>query len=200
MDWTDAGTEQRLYFYFAADTSRWWVTEIRTRDGAEPAEWVYYTPSDVGAPIGASWEGDLDLAGRGDRRPGRLTGERVRLTAFAPGSGVQFPSGCRMIGPDQGKGDDPQPVPGNPDVSPFGITVGMDAGEAGHRLSAAGICHSFRLSFWFGGGTGYSQIWCLPPAGTVEQWSHGSRGELILIVNAAADQTLPPHPPQLVGC
>ena len=41
VEWTEQDVEQRLFMYFGSDGRDWWVDEIRTRDGYDPAEWVF---------------------------------------------------------------------------------------------------------------------------------------------------------------
>lgn len=43
LAWTENGTEMRLYIYFHADGTNSWSPEIRTYNGLNPGEWVYYT-------------------------------------------------------------------------------------------------------------------------------------------------------------
>lgn len=87
-EWREHGVEQRMYWYFASDGVDWWVTEMRTRDGREPAEWVYAYGPFLRTPLGEAYDGDfaVDLIGEG--RPGapddiveaRLTLDGLRLS------------------------------------------------------------------------------------------------------------------------
>ena len=197
MEWTEQGLEQRLYIYFAADDTDWWVSEIRTRDGRNPAEWVYYQAPQIRAPRGESYVGDLDLDGRGDNGDARLRITDLRLTAFTPGTGIQYQPGCQPAGPTQPPGDGPVLSMVNPDLSQLGIEAGMTAVSADAKLSSAGLCHDFRYDY---PASNYGQIWCSPPPGKVANWAFGSTGQLILFVEAGPTVTLAPDAPLMVGC
>ena len=46
--WMENGTEMRLFIYFGADSTNWWIKEMRTYNGNQPGDWFYYgTFSDV---------------------------------------------------------------------------------------------------------------------------------------------------------
>ena len=87
VEWTEQDLEQRLFMYFGSDGSDWWVDEIRTRDGYDPAEWIYAYGPFFKTPLGETYEGDvrIDLVGSGrpgdesNRVPGVLTIEGMRL-------------------------------------------------------------------------------------------------------------------------
>ncbi len=197
MEWSEQGLEQRLYIYFAADDTEWWVTGIRTRDGLSPAEWVYYQAPQVRVARGGSYVGDLDLSGSGQNGDARLRISNMRLTAFAPGTGVTYANGCHPVGPISHPGDQPVPVPGNPDVQGVVLRIGMPASEADVQLTKAGICREFRYDY---PASNQGQTWCAAPPGDVTEWAFGSDGQLILFVEAGPAETLPPDAPRVVGC
>jgi hypothetical protein len=197
LTWTDQGVEQRLFIYFAADSTNWWVSEMRTYNGAQQAQWIYYSASQVKAARGRSYLGDLDLAGTGGNGNGRLRIENMRLTAFAPGTGVTYADGCHPVGPISQSGDQPVVAHGNPDVQGVALRVGMPASEADAQLTDAAICHEFRYDY---PASNYGQTWCTAPPGDINWWVFGSEGQLILFIEAAPSETLAPEAPQLVGC
>jgi hypothetical protein len=60
--WTEKDREMRFFTYFSADPSGWWSSEIRTYNGQTGlADWLYYRGTFFKAPIGTSFQGDLDL-------------------------------------------------------------------------------------------------------------------------------------------
>lgn len=205
FSWREQSVEMRLNLYFAADATHWWVSEIRTYDGRPRGEWVTYRGPFFRTERGASFEGDLDLGGANERGPAKLRIEDMRLTAFVPGSGPRPFEGCRAVGPVPEDPNEPVVSEGNPDLSEFGVRPGMAAAEAHTRLSRQGICHDFRLSWVWEGtqiarGEGYSQRWCLPPPGKVEDAAYGSEGQVILFVSDPAPRPFDPNTPQSVGC
>jgi hypothetical protein len=43
VEWEEGGLPMRLYMYFHSDGIKWWVDEVRTYDGNNPGNWIYYT-------------------------------------------------------------------------------------------------------------------------------------------------------------
>jgi hypothetical protein len=75
LTWSEHGAEMRLNIYFGGDGSRWWVDEIRTYDGtAASPDWLYYEAPGLGAALGQSWVGNLDLQSARASQPGRGSG------------------------------------------------------------------------------------------------------------------------------
>jgi hypothetical protein len=62
--WMENGIEMRMNMYFAADSTHWWVKEIRTYDGRESGEWVTYRGTFFKSPLGTAFNGNLDLSGK----------------------------------------------------------------------------------------------------------------------------------------
>ncbi len=85
VEWQEQDVEQRLFLYFAADDTDWWVSELRTRDGFPDADWITYTGPFFTTPIGESYRGDISLASEDGRVPGTLELQDVTLTV--PGIG-----------------------------------------------------------------------------------------------------------------
>jgi hypothetical protein len=117
VDWTEQDLEQRIYMYFGSDGSDWWVDEIRTRDGYDPAEWVFAYGPFFQTPLGEAFEGDvtIDLLGKG--RPGDPENLVPAVLSF---------SGMRLaVSPGAG------PTPGpEDDVAPGRSPVPVDDGAA----------------------------------------------------------------------
>jgi hypothetical protein len=87
LEWTEHGTDMRLYIYFEADVSTWWSYEIRTYDGAPSTDgtrWVYYYGPFFESAVGSTFVGDVDLTS--DDSDNGVTGQlhftNLRLTAF----------------------------------------------------------------------------------------------------------------------
>ena len=198
MSWHDAAVEMRLYVYFAADDASWWVSAVRTYDGTAPGDWIYYVTPRIGAALGQTWAGDVDVVGVGLHGIGRLRMSGLRLSAFAAGTIPHSFEGCRAVGPVVQ--NQLQPVVGriNPDIPGLTLRVGMNASAAGRLLREHGICHEFRREF---PAENRGQIWCSAPPGDIREWAFGSRdGGVILFVEAGPRETLPPNWPQVVGC
>jgi hypothetical protein len=190
--WRDQGVEMRLNIYFEADAEAWRVTEIRTYDGMPNGEWIYYDAPQLTAALGVPFTGDLVVSGRGQRGTGTLRFDDLRLDGFAAGTGVSWQAGCEMLVPvPQVPDGAPRPAL-QPNLAQFGITSGMDAREVGARLTAARVCHDFRLST-----ASYSAVWCTPPAGKVDHWLSGSEGQVILFVESNASEW---DGQDMVGC
>ena len=196
MEWHEQGVEQRLYIYFAADDTNWWVNEMRTRDGADPAEWLYFPhTTQIGAPLGESFIGDINLSA--DNANAQLRMTNARLTAFTPGTGINYAPGCEMVGPAPDPNGGPVSDHFNPDVPHVALQAGMSAKDADARLNAAGTCHEFRFEY---PASNHGQIWCSAPPGNVREWVYGDMGQLILFVEAGPAETLSPDAPLMVGC
>lgn len=70
LEWGESGVRQRLSIYFANDDRTWWADEIRIYDGHEQGEWLTAQGRFFESPIGASWQGSLDLDLRDAKRIG----------------------------------------------------------------------------------------------------------------------------------
>jgi hypothetical protein len=189
--WRAQGVGMRLNIYFEVDGDTWRVGEIRTYDGGPNGQWIYYRAPQLTALLGMPFQGDVTLSGRGDRGSGVLRLENVLLDAFGAGSGIRWQAGCTAIGPKI----DSTPV--NASDPRIHLQVGMDAREASAWLTTAGICHEFRLLTRYDETNGYSAVWCIPPAGTLSEWSYGTEGQLIVFVDAPETQW---DGRDLVGC
>jgi hypothetical protein len=78
LTWSEYGREMRLQLYFAADETSWWVDEIRTYDGNEQGEWVYYTGEFFKTPRGGMFAGTVDLAS--DDVPRNTTASKLHIS------------------------------------------------------------------------------------------------------------------------
>jgi hypothetical protein len=199
MSWNAGAVPMNLSIYLAADDMNWWVAEIRTYDGRSPGEWLHYQAPQIRAALGESYVGNLDVSSGAGAVSGRLTIDGMRLTAFAPGTGISWQPNCHLLpAPNGSSASSAANTQSPPDLTPYGISLGTSAPAADRALSAAGVCHDFRLEYSVGGGGGFSQIWCTPPDGDVSEAALGSEGQVILFVKAAPDATL--STAQLVGC
>lgn len=59
--WTEHAREMRYFIYFTADATRWWSNEMRTYNGQNPGDWLYYEGTFAPSRIGSAFQGDLDL-------------------------------------------------------------------------------------------------------------------------------------------
>lgn len=173
VEWQEQGVPMRLYIYFAADETHWWVTEMRTYDGSTRGEWVYYHGDRFRTPRGESFVGRFEAAGTDGRVPGSLRIEGLRLTAFAPGTGPAPLQGCRMYDPDG--------IDARFDLEPL---VGMTGAQAGDRVRARGLCLEYRWSYRLDRDTRYTERWCVaPPRGRVSDADASDDGVVMLWVD-----------------
>ena len=180
VEWTEQDLEQRLFMYFGSDGSDWWVDEIRTRDGYDPAEWIYAYGPFFTTPLGEAYEGDvrIDLVGSGrpgdetNRVPGVLTIEGMRLTptprmlddiaALPPDGGVAVKRDpFRKGGPLQGSG-----------------ILKLPPDKALERLLEEGYRVAFRLDPYLGDGFDPT----VAPEGVIEDTAVDTYGNILLFV------------------
>lgn len=196
VEWTEQDLEQRLYLYFGSDGTDWWVDEIRTRDGYDPAEWIYAYGPFFTTPLGEAYEGDvrIDLLGEGrprdagSRVPGVLTVEGMRLTptprmlediaALPPDGGVAVKrSPFRKGGPLQGKG-----------------ILKLSPAEALERLLKEGYRVAFRLAPYPGDDFDPT----VAPEGRIQEADVDRYGNVLLFVKAPeASPVLSPAPTEV---
>ena len=103
--WQQHGVEMRLNLYFQSDGARWWVSEVRTYDGRQRGDWLTATGTFFDRPIGAAYEGPVDLAlpvAKAGSAPGRLRIDRLVLLPTFAG-----PIVAATTGPVSGGGTDP---------------------------------------------------------------------------------------------
>lgn len=123
VEWTELGLEQRLYLYFGSDGTDWWVDEIRTRDGHDPAEWVYAYGPFFQTPLGEAFEGDVTVELLGEGRPGDPDAVILAVLSF---------TGLRLaVSPGTG------PTPGPGEVAPEPSSVPTAAEERRAKKDAA---------------------------------------------------------------
>ena len=58
VTWQENEREMRLYMYFYANESEWWLNEIRTYNGQIPGDWITYQGPFFRVPRGVSFHGD----------------------------------------------------------------------------------------------------------------------------------------------
>jgi hypothetical protein len=178
VEWREQGVEQRLYLYFAADATSWWINEIRTRDGVNPPEWATFPAGPhARTPRGMAWTGDLQLTGQG--RGGDVT-LRIAGGAIAvdPRSNITEPIGGGLTLP----GEDANPFGESGALRCSGI-LQLSPSEAEAHLLALGYKLSWRWEYSTGGNTGYGEVReRAPDRGWIVGTAVGSSGELILFV------------------
>lgn len=55
--WRENNREMRLFMYFGGDEDEWWVDEIRTYNGQEHGDWIYYQGPFFKSPRGTAFQG-----------------------------------------------------------------------------------------------------------------------------------------------
>lgn len=198
LGWHDAGTEMRLNIYLNANSTSWWIQHIRTYDGRQAGEWIYYLGPSSGTPLGDGYAGNVDLFGVGTGGVGRLRIDGMSLRAFEPGTIPPAFDDCRAVGPTRAHPFGP-PVAHepHPDLSEFGIVEGMEAADVHSSLAKQGICHEFRLEF---PSINRGQMWCTPPPGQIRELAFGSSGQIIAFVEDSSRLPLDTELPQVVRC
>jgi hypothetical protein len=196
-EWLERGREQRLTLYFAADQTSWWISEVRVRDGAaRQADWAQFPRGPYAkTPMGAMFEGDLDLTGSSKTGPVRLRLEDLRI-AVRPASQVTEPLSGGIVLRENGNpavDGDPFEVGGPLRCSGI-LQLPPMAAEA--RLLALGYRLSWRWSHSTGGSSSDSETSARAPAiGWISGTAIGSSGELILFVEDPARPSAPSAPP-----
>ncbi len=180
--WQQHGVEMRLNLYFQSDGARWWVSEVRTYDGRQRGEWLTATGTFFERPVGAAYEGPVDLAlpvAKVGSATGHLQIDRLVLLPTFAG-----PIVAATTGPVSGGGSDP--VTSKVD-GPFA------AGQVLHCIGAEAMTPQQLAVFARGRGyavafryekDGYSYAE-EPPAGSVltdALW--GSSGELLVFASS----------------
>lgn len=208
IEWLAGQQQMRLFLYFKADGVNWWASEIRTYDGQPTPDWVYYRGPLLKTPIGQTYRGDLDIQSSDGKVPGHLVIKGMRLDAFQPGDGPRTLQDCHNVGAASSpNGSEPDPMASGQPLANAGLGS-MSPLEIGQLLQAKRYCYTFRLEWQYADSptatadliTGYSQIWCVPPAGKVSDFAYGSSGELIVFVEDPTLRTVDPNTPTRVGC
>lgn len=172
VEWREQGLPLRLFIYFAADDTEWWVTEMRTYDGSSRGEWIYYPGPLFRTPIGDSYVGDFAAHGQDGDVPGALRIDGMRLTAFAAGTGPAPRTGCQPW----------RDLPGNDIETPDDL-AGMTPAQAATLLRARGICFEFRWAYSTGAGLDTTEVWCVPPpTGIIESAGLLDDGTVVIFV------------------
>jgi hypothetical protein len=172
VEWREQGLPLRLFIYFAADDTEWWVTEMRTYDGSSRGEWIYYPGPLFRTPIGDSYVGDFAAHGQDGDVPGALRSDGMRLTAFAAGTGPAPRTGCQPW----------RDLPGNDIETPDDL-AGMTPAQAATLLRARGVCFEFRWAYSTGAGLDTTEVWCVPPpTGIIESAGLLDDGTVVIFV------------------
>src|SRR3990167_788410 len=107
--WQEKGVEMRMFMYFDADSSVWWLNETRTYNGQLPGNWIYYkNPSLEGnsnyqypwgarIPLGTPYLADNInvISDTNNQMQGSIHFENLKLQPFtksAPTSCLTFPT------------------------------------------------------------------------------------------------------------
>jgi hypothetical protein len=166
-EWGEHDREMRLYVYFAADDHDWWASEIRTRDGRDPADWIYYRGPFFKTPLGQTFVGDIDLSSS-DPVPGRLVMRDVRIAVHPQQSFVTPAGDWTALTSDPFASGGPLRCSGILQLAPD---------EAGRALLAKGYAVSWRLM-----DPTSSDIPMAAPDGVIFDTAIGTSGELIMFV------------------
>ena len=187
--WQEAGQEQRLNLYFAADRGQWRVSEIRVYDAAPdlPADWATFPAGPYfRSPLGVPWAGDIDVNGQGRAGPVRLRIDGVEMSVTPRQSFAAGPGGGRALP------ENSQPfAPGGP-LHCSGI-LELTPREAHQRLIALGYRVSWRAVI--NDGT-YWDLRTEPPDGVISRSFEpvvGTDGAIIIAVFPVGSPQAVPH-------
>ena len=179
-EWLEQGLEQRLYMYFGSDGTDWWVDEIRTRDGYDPAEWVYAYGPFFRTPLGEAYEGEVRIDLLGEGRPGdqnnkvagvlEIEGMRLEVNPRVLADIAAIPIGG-------GKAVKKDPFRNGGPLHCSGILL-LPPAEAHERLLKEGYRVAYRLDPY----PGADMDPTVPPEGVIEDVAVDSYGNLILFV------------------
>jgi len=103
LTWKEHGREMRMNLYFAADERSWWVSELRTYNGAVNGDWLFYGGPLFRTPLGQSFIGDIDLVSADGR--GRIQFKGARIEPFRVGRIRRDPVGCLPAAPPAAAGE-----------------------------------------------------------------------------------------------
>lgn len=190
VEWREHDRVMRLNLYFAADGRDWWVSEIRTYDGRDPADWIYYKGVFFKRPLGQAFAGDVDLSSSLPF-PGRLVFRGLQLAVHPQPSFVAPPGGGIELSSDPFE-------PGGP-LHCSGI-LQLTPQDAEAVLSGLGYRLSWLYEYSTGPESGYGERRLSPPDGVITGSAIGTFGELIVFVSPPDDPgtkaaTLPPACP-----
>lgn len=179
VEWRENDREMRLNFYFAADEGDWWVSEIRTYDGRDPADWITYKGVFFKRPLGQAFAGDVDVSSSLPF-PGRLAFRDLRLAVRPQPSFFAPPGGGIVLASDPFERGGPLHCSGILQTTPA---------QAERTLLTLGYRLSWRYQYSTGPGSGYSEKHLTASDGVITSSGVGSSGELIVFV-------APPNDPQ----
>ena len=183
--WFEANLEQRLNIYFNADRASWWIEGVQVYDNVRPEpDWASFPRGPhFRTPLGAAFEGDIDLAGLGRAGPVRLRIDGAVLAVAPQPSFVEPPGGGVALKTDPFQPGGPLRCSGILQLSP---------GDAERALQSFGYRLSWRFEYSTGPNTGYAEkVLKAPLVGFISHTAIGSDGELILFVEDPGRPTSP---------
>jgi hypothetical protein len=180
VEWVEQEREQRLSMYFGSDGRDWWVDEVRTRDGYDPAEWIYAYGPFFKTPLDQAYEGDvrIELLGEGRPRdgsnkvPGVLAIEGMRLEVMP-----RMPEDIAALPAGGGTAVKRDPFSKGGPLHCSGILRNPPA-KVHERLLADGYRVAYRLEPY--PGEGFDPT--VPPEGVIVDTAVDSYGNLLLFV------------------
>lgn len=107
LEWEENGAPMRIYMYFKVENGQWWVTELRTYNGKNPGDWIWYDGFGK-TPLGNAFSASsLNLVSKPDpwnprnNDAGTIHFENLHLTAnfVAQGYSIQIdqPNGSEQL-------------------------------------------------------------------------------------------------------
>jgi hypothetical protein len=171
--WVEHERERRLFLYFAADETNWWIDRIQTYDGDVVApgreKWVDFPDGPwARSPLGVAYTGDLDMTGESSTGAVRVHLGGMRL-AVNPSDHV----------------NDPLPGAPAPNIGDLACSGALQLPPlaADARLRAMGWAVDWRWQYSTGPNTGTSEVRDGPPAGGfISGTAPGPDGVLVVFV------------------
>lgn len=170
MTWSEGGHRGSLNLYLHADGTDWWMEPIGGGNGER---------SEVGAPIGEAWSGDISMTAA----DGTLEMRDVTLDAFAretlPGSLLD----CEPVAPPLPPETMAETSPLDPGQPLAGSEIEtMTPADAKALLTARGFCHLFSYRNGDPSRDGQAQNWCAAPPGRITELFYDSEGAVRIVV------------------
>ncbi|MBA2255500.1 MAG: hypothetical protein H0W07_10350 [Chloroflexi bacterium] len=188
----------RMNLYFAADEGSWWVSELRTYNGAVNGDWLFYGGPLFRTPLGQSFIGDIDLVSADGR--GRLQFKGARIEPFRVGRIRRDPVGCLPAVPPAAAGEARKD-----DAMTLGPLAGsgldqMTPQAADRWLAERGLCVTWRFQYPTGPNEAYSELWCsAPPNSVIEAVTFDGNGNVLLATRPTDDRVRPVRPQPATG-
>lgn len=172
LEWFADGREQRLYLYFDADATDWWVSEARIYDNQQPdPDWITFPGPLFRTPIGEAFHGEIALTSDHGRVGGEIRMSGATIDPDGLGTGPRSWEGCTLWR-DRG-----------PAVSEVSMEGGSIA-RVSELVETQNLCVIYRWTYPVGPDQLFGETWCSPPpSGRVRFMRADDQGALLVFVD-----------------